>query len=87
MTTDIFDAEHRSGQIKIHTAEDFERMRRAGRLVSECLDMLTPYVTPGVVTDDLDKLAREFTLDHLDSPPKLGSPASAGRRSDHQGGG
>ena len=29
-------------------------MRRAGRLAAECLDMLTPHVVPGVVTDDLD---------------------------------
>ena len=28
--TDILDAEFRTGQIKIHTAEDFEGMRRAG---------------------------------------------------------
>jgi methionyl aminopeptidase len=57
-------ASRRSSMIKIHSAEDFEGMRRAGRVAAECLDMLTPYVKPGVVTDDLDKLAREFTLDH-----------------------
>ena len=39
-------------------------MRRAGRLAAEAMDMLTPYVTPGVVTDELDRLVREFTLDH-----------------------
>jgi methionyl aminopeptidase len=57
-------ANRRSSTIKIHTEEDFEGMRRAGRIAAECLDMLTEYVKPGVVTDDLDKLAREFTLDH-----------------------
>ena len=57
-------ASRRGSMIKIHSAEDFEGMRRAGRVAAECLDMLTPYVKPGVVTDDLDKLAREFTLDH-----------------------
>jgi methionyl aminopeptidase len=54
----------RSSSIKIHTEEDFEGMRRAGRIAAECLDMLTEHVKPGVVTDDLDKLAREFTLDN-----------------------
>ena len=54
----------RSAGIRIHTAEDFEGMRRAGRVAAECLDMLTPYVVPGVLTDDLDKLAREFLLDN-----------------------
>ena len=54
----------RTGSIKIHTPEDFDGMRRAGRLAAECLDMLVPHVKPGVVTDELDKLAREFILDH-----------------------
>ena len=54
----------RTAAIKIHTAEDFEGMRRAGKLAAECLDMLTPHVQPGVVTDELDRLAREFVLDH-----------------------
>ena len=61
----------RTSQIKIHTAEDFEGMRAAGRLAAECLDMLTPYVVPGVVTEDLDRLAREFILDHKALPACL----------------
>jgi methionyl aminopeptidase len=54
----------RTSQIKIHTPEDFEGMRAAGKLAAECLDMLTPHVTPGVVTAELDRLAREFILDN-----------------------
>ncbi|MBS0295710.1 MAG: type I methionyl aminopeptidase [Proteobacteria bacterium] len=54
----------RSERIKTHGPEGFEGMRKAGRLAAECLDMLTPHVVPGVLTDDLDKLAREFILDH-----------------------
>jgi len=54
----------RTAAIKLHGPEGFEGMRRAGRLAAECLDMLTPHVVPGVVTDDLDRLAREFILDH-----------------------
>src|SRR5438045_1515871 len=61
---DWADSDHRTGQIKIHGAADFEGMRAAGRLAAECLDMLTPHVVPGVVTDHLDTLAREFILDH-----------------------
>ncbi|HYD29804.1 MAG TPA: type I methionyl aminopeptidase, partial [Azospirillaceae bacterium] len=49
-----------AGRIRIHGPEDFEGMRRAGRLAAECLDMLTPHVVPGVVTEKLDDLAREF---------------------------
>ncbi|CAN7353226.1 type I methionyl aminopeptidase [Phenylobacterium sp. LjRoot225] len=72
MHDDALDTDYRTGQIKLHTPEDFEGMRKAGRLVAECLDMLTPYVKPGVLTDDLDKLAREYTLDHGGLPACLG---------------
>jgi methionyl aminopeptidase len=61
---DQLEARIRTSAIKIHTPEDFEGMRRAGRLGAECLDMLTPYVVAGAVTDELDRLAREFVLDH-----------------------
>jgi methionyl aminopeptidase len=54
----------RSQGIKIHSAEAFEGMRRAGKLAAECLDMLAPHVKPGVLTETLDDLAREFVLDH-----------------------
>jgi methionyl aminopeptidase len=50
-------------RIKTHGAEGFAGMRTAGRLAAECLDMLTPHVKPGVVTAELDRLAREFILD------------------------
>jgi methionyl aminopeptidase len=54
----------RTSHIKVYGEEGFEGMRRAGRLAAECLDMLVPHVQPGVTTDELDRLAREFTLDH-----------------------
>ena len=38
----------KTGQIKLHGAEAFEGMRKAGQLVAECLDMLTAEVKPGV---------------------------------------
>jgi methionyl aminopeptidase len=64
LVEDILESEVRTGRIKIHGPEGFEGMRAAGRLAAECLDMLTPHVRPGVSTTFLDKLAREFTLDH-----------------------
>lgn len=70
--TDVLEAEHRTGQVKIHGPEGFEGMRVAGKLAAECLDMLTPHVQPGVVTDELDRLAREFILDHGALPACLG---------------
>ena len=35
-------------------------MRVAGRLASEVLDYLTPYVKPGATTNELDKLAHDY---------------------------
>jgi methionyl aminopeptidase len=61
---DVLEAEVRTGKIKLHGPEDFEGMRKAGRLAAECLDMLVPHVAPGVATEYLDRLAREFILDH-----------------------
>src|SRR6201994_3128619 len=61
----------RGSAIKIHGPEEFEAMRRAGKLAAECLDMLTDHVQPGVITDDLDRLAREFILDHGATPACL----------------
>ena len=54
----------RNGEIRLHDAEGFEGMRRAGRLVAECLDMLVPEVKPGVTTAAIDKLVYEFVHDN-----------------------
>ena len=47
-------------------------MRRAGRLAAEALDMIGPYVQPGVTTERLDDLIREFTYDNGGVPACLG---------------
>ena len=41
----------KTGQIKIHGADAFEGMRKAGQLAARCLDMLTGDVQPGVPTE------------------------------------
>ena len=40
--------------------QDIQGMRTAGRLASEVLDYLTPFVKPGVTTNELDKLAHDY---------------------------
>ncbi len=47
-------------------------MRAAGRLAAQCLDMLTAHVAPGISTEYLDTLAREFVLDHGALPACVG---------------
>ena len=70
--TDVLDAPYNTGDIKLHGEAGFAGMRTAGRLAAQCLDMLTPHVVPGAITDDLDRLAREFILDHGALPACLG---------------
>lgn len=62
----------RDGAIKLHTAADFDGMRKAGKLAAQCLDLLVPMVKPGVNTLALDTAAREFILDHGAIPACLG---------------
>jgi methionyl aminopeptidase len=38
-------------------------MRIAGKLASEVLDYLTPFVKPGVTTNELDKLCHDYIVD------------------------
>jgi methionyl aminopeptidase len=61
----------KTGQIKLHDSEAFERMRAAGRLTAECLDMLVGEVKPGVTTERIDQLVLEFGLDHGATPATL----------------
>ena len=60
-----------TNEIKLHGKDAFEGMRKSGRVSAECLDMLAPYVVPGVSTGKLDDLAREFLLDHGSTPACL----------------
>jgi methionyl aminopeptidase len=61
----------KTGQIKIHGQAGFEAMRKAGRLVAECLDMLVDEIAPGVPTEKLDRRVMEFALDHGAMPATL----------------
>jgi len=60
-----------TGQIKLHGPEAFAAMARAGKLAAEALDMLAPFVVPGVTTKRLDDLAYEFAMDHEAYPATL----------------
>ncbi|QNT79104.1 type I methionyl aminopeptidase [Entomobacter blattae] len=60
-----------SSQVVIHGEEDFVKMRAAGRLAAETLDMITPYVKPGVSTEELNKIIHDYTLDHGAVPATL----------------
>src|SRR5690606_41281577 len=42
--------------ISIKTPEEIEEMRVAGRLAADVLEMIEPYVKPGVSTGELDRI-------------------------------
>ena len=58
-------------RIVIHGPEDFESMRKAGKLAAETLDFITPHVQPGTTTEALDRLCHDFILDHDAIPAPL----------------
>ncbi len=48
--------------ISIRTPEDIEKMRVAGRLAAEVLEMIEPYVKPGVSTGELDRICNDYIV-------------------------
>ena len=71
-TVDDSSLELRDGTIKLHGAEGFEGMRKAGRLAAEILDALAPMVQPGVTTGAIDDVVRQMTIDGGAVPATLG---------------
>lgn len=59
------------GGIVLHTEEDFKHLRAAGQLAAATLDMITPYVKPGVTTGELDRIIHAYTLEHGATPGPL----------------
>jgi methionyl aminopeptidase len=62
----------RDGTIKLHGAEGFAGMRKAGQLAAEILDALVPHVVPGVATQELDDIVRSMTIAGGGIPATLG---------------
>lgn len=55
--------------ISIKTPEEIEKMRIAGRLAAEVLNMVTPHVRDGVTTDELDRICHDFIVHELRAIP------------------
>ena len=49
-------------KISLKTQSEIQKMRIAGKLASEVLEMIEPYVVPGVSTEDLDKRCYEYII-------------------------
>lgn len=46
----------------IKTPEQIEKMRIAGRMAAEVLEMIEPYVKPGVTTGELDRICHDYMV-------------------------
>ena len=55
--------------VAIKTADEIEKMRVAGRLAAEVLEMIAPHVRPGISTDELDRICHDYIVDHQKAIP------------------
>ncbi len=58
-----------SSSITIKTPAEVEKMRIAGRLAAEVLEMIGPYVKAGVTTDELDRICHDYITNVQKSIP------------------
>jgi len=55
--------------VSVKTPEEIERMRQAGRLAAKVLEMIVPYVQPGVTTGELDQICHHHIVDKQGAIP------------------
>lgn len=49
--------------VSIKTPEEIEKMRVAGRLAADVLEMIAPHVQAGVTTEELDRICHNYIVD------------------------
>jgi methionyl aminopeptidase len=52
----------RTKPISIKTPEEIDKMRVAGRLAADVLNMIRPHVQPGVTTGELDRICHDYIV-------------------------
>jgi methionyl aminopeptidase len=57
---------------EVKDTDTIDRMRIAGKLAAEARDLVGSHVTPGVTTDELDRIGHEYLCDHGAYPSTLG---------------
>jgi methionine aminopeptidase type I len=55
--------------VTIKTAEEQDKMRIAGRLAADVLDMIGDYVKPGITTGELDQICHDYITGVQDAVP------------------
>ena len=56
-------------KINLKNQDQVAQMRIAGQLAAEVLEMITPFVVPGVSTEDLDKRCYDFIVNEQKAIP------------------
>lgn len=56
-------------EIIIKTPDEIEKMRIAGKLAAEVLEMIGPYVTEGIMTEELDQICHDFIVNQQKAIP------------------
>jgi methionyl aminopeptidase len=55
--------------ILIKTASEIEKMRVAGRLTAEVLEMIAEYIVPGITTEELDRICHDYIVNVQKAQP------------------
>jgi methionyl aminopeptidase len=63
------DASTAGMSVPIKTAGEIERMRVAGRLAAQVLEMIEPHVRPGITTDELDRICHALIVEEQQAVP------------------
>ena len=53
----------------IKTLSDIKEMRVAGKLAAEVLEMITPFVKPGISTGELDSICHDYIINEQNAIP------------------
>jgi methionyl aminopeptidase len=59
-------------KIRFKTEADIAGIRRAGKLVIRTLDLVSPLIVPGTLTEEIDQLVHSFTMENGAKPAPLG---------------
>ena len=55
--------------VSIKTPAEIEKMRVAGRLAAEVLEMIAPHVKPGISTGELDRICHDYIINQQQAIP------------------
>ncbi|WP_347331960.1 type I methionyl aminopeptidase [Marinimicrobium locisalis] len=55
--------------VSIKSPEEIEKMRVAGRMAAEVLEMIEPHVQPGVTTGELDRICHDYIVNEQKAIP------------------